>query len=239
MTYDNISPLETFEQALGDPRLRRVPRRAGRGARRRPLSRRRDRRTTSSRRRPATAATATEAATIRIEPSGMVNVYIAGGSTGNSLETTVVQLAADALGVRIEDVHTIQGDTARHGLRRRDGRQPQRVDDRRRDPRDGDDPARAHLRDRRAPARSRGRRHRARREPRARARHAVDRHLARRDRGARLLRAARAAAGRARRSRGERALHRGRAVDLGERHARVHVRGRRRDRAASRSCATS
>ena len=34
----------------------------------------------------------TEGATIRIEPSGKVNVYVAGGSTGNSLETTVVQL---------------------------------------------------------------------------------------------------------------------------------------------------
>jgi carbon-monoxide dehydrogenase large subunit len=41
-----------------------------------------------------------------------VNVYVAGGSTGNSLETTVVQLAADALGIAIEDVNTIQGDTA-------------------------------------------------------------------------------------------------------------------------------
>ena len=54
----------------------------------------------------------TEGATIRIEPSGKVNVYVAGGSTGNSLETTAVQLAADALGVDIADVHTIQGDTA-------------------------------------------------------------------------------------------------------------------------------
>ena len=58
---------------------------------------------------------ATEGATIRIEPSGKVNVYIAGGSTGNSLETTVVQLTADALGVDIEDVATIQGDTALTG----------------------------------------------------------------------------------------------------------------------------
>ena len=33
MLYDDISPLETFEQALRDPRLRRLPRRAGRGAR--------------------------------------------------------------------------------------------------------------------------------------------------------------------------------------------------------------
>jgi CO/xanthine dehydrogenase Mo-binding subunit len=59
---------------------------------------------------------ATEAATIRIEPSGKVNVYIAGGSAGNSIETTVVQLTADALGVDIEDVHTIQGDTAVTGF---------------------------------------------------------------------------------------------------------------------------
>src|SRR5207237_8719855 len=54
----------------------------------------------------------TEGATIRIEPSGTVNVYVAGGSTGNSLETAVVQLTADALGVNIADVRTIQGDTA-------------------------------------------------------------------------------------------------------------------------------
>src|SRR5207249_3382763 len=54
----------------------------------------------------------TEGATIRIDPSGKVSVYVAGGSTGNSLETTVVQLTADALGVPIEDVTTIQGDTA-------------------------------------------------------------------------------------------------------------------------------
>ncbi len=58
----------------------------------------------------------TEAATIRVEPSGKVNVYIAGGSAGNSLETTVVQLTADALGVDIGDVATIQGDTALTGF---------------------------------------------------------------------------------------------------------------------------
>jgi carbon-monoxide dehydrogenase large subunit len=54
----------------------------------------------------------TEGATIRVEPSGAVNVYVAGGSCGNSIETTVVQLVADALGVAIDDVHTVQGDTA-------------------------------------------------------------------------------------------------------------------------------
>ena len=54
----------------------------------------------------------TEGATIRIEPSGKANVYVAGGSTGNSLETAVVQLTADALGLDIADVRTVQGDTA-------------------------------------------------------------------------------------------------------------------------------
>ena len=60
----------------------------------------------------ATGHLGTEGATIRIEPTGKVNVYVAGGSTGNSIETTVVQLTADALGVDIDDVATIQGDTA-------------------------------------------------------------------------------------------------------------------------------
>ena len=54
----------------------------------------------------------TEGATIRVEPAGTVSVYVAGGSCGNSLETTAVQLVADALGVDMTDVHTIQGDTA-------------------------------------------------------------------------------------------------------------------------------
>ena len=53
-----------------------------------------------------------EGATIRVEPSGAVNVYLAGGSAGNSLETAAVQLTADALGVDIASVHTVQGDTA-------------------------------------------------------------------------------------------------------------------------------
>jgi aerobic carbon-monoxide dehydrogenase large subunit len=65
---------------------------------------------------PAWGIFGTEGATIRIEPTGTVNVYVAGGSSGNSLETTVVQLTADALGVAIEDVRTIQGDTALSGF---------------------------------------------------------------------------------------------------------------------------
>jgi carbon-monoxide dehydrogenase large subunit len=111
MTYDNISPLETFEQALEildyqafrveQAEARTVGRYLGVGM--------------SNYVEPSTpgyGSYATEAATIRVEPSGTMNVYIAGGSTGNSIETTVIQLAADSLGVRIEDVHTVQGDTA-------------------------------------------------------------------------------------------------------------------------------
>ena len=125
MTYDNISPLETFEQALAmldydafrdeQAEARAVGRYLGVG-----LSNYVEPST------PGYGAYATEAATIRIEPSGTVNVYIAGGSTGNSIETTVVQLAADALGVNIEDVNTIQGDTAVTGFGAGAAGQPQR-----------------------------------------------------------------------------------------------------------------
>ena len=111
MTYDDISPLDTFEQALEmlDYDAFRAEQAAARTAGRylgvgmsnyvEPST-------------PGFGYYATEAATIRIEPSGRVNVYIAGGSNGNSVETTVVQLTADALGVDIDDVATIQGDTA-------------------------------------------------------------------------------------------------------------------------------
>jgi carbon-monoxide dehydrogenase large subunit len=115
MTYDSISPLETFEHALElldydafraeQAAAREEGRYLGVGI--------------SNYVEPSTPGFGyygTEGATIRIEPSGTVNVYIAGGSTGNSIETTVVQLAADALGCSIDDVATIQGDTALTGF---------------------------------------------------------------------------------------------------------------------------
>jgi aerobic carbon-monoxide dehydrogenase large subunit len=111
MPYDHMDPLGTLEQALAildydafraeQARAREQGRFLGVGI--------------SCYAEPTAAGFgyyATEGATIRIEPSGKVNVYVAGGSTGNSLETTVVQLTADALGADIGDVHTIQGDTA-------------------------------------------------------------------------------------------------------------------------------
>nr|MDT0663849.1 molybdopterin cofactor-binding domain-containing protein [Micromonospora sp. DSM 115978] len=115
MTYNAISPTETFEQALEmldydafrkeQAEARAAGRYLGVGI--------------SNYVEPSTPGYGyygSEAATIRIEPSGRVNVYIAGGSAGNSIETTVVQLAADALGVNIDDVATIQGDTAVTGF---------------------------------------------------------------------------------------------------------------------------
>ena len=115
MPYDNISPAETLDQALAmldydafraeQAEARADGRYLGVGV--------------SNYVEPSTPGLGyygTEAATIRIEPSGAVNVYIAGGSTGNSIETTVVQLTADALGVNIDDVNTIQGDTAVTGF---------------------------------------------------------------------------------------------------------------------------
>jgi carbon-monoxide dehydrogenase large subunit len=111
MTYDHVTPLETFEhgiELLGYEAFRAEQAAALAEGRYLGVG-------TASYVEPSTPGFgyyATEAATIRIEPSGKVNVYIAGGSTGNSIETTVVQLTADALGVDIADVNTIQGDTA-------------------------------------------------------------------------------------------------------------------------------
>jgi carbon-monoxide dehydrogenase large subunit len=115
MTYDRISPAETLEQALDilgyeafraeQAEARAAGRYLGVGI--------------STYVEPSTPGYGyygTEGATIRVEPSGTVNVYLAGGSSGNSIETTVVQLTADALGVRITDVNTIQGDTALTGF---------------------------------------------------------------------------------------------------------------------------
>jgi carbon-monoxide dehydrogenase large subunit len=111
MPYRDITPLETFEQTLeildieAFRRAQADARAAGRylGV------------GTSTYVEPTTTGMAfygTEGATIRVEPSGKVNVYVAGGSCGNSLETAVVQLTADALGADLADVRTVQGDTA-------------------------------------------------------------------------------------------------------------------------------
>ena len=111
MPYDHVAPMDTFEQAvkiLDHEGFRKEQAEALAQGRYIGLG-------FSAYIEPTGAATghlATEGATIRMEPTGKINVYVNGGSSGNSIETTVVQLTADALGADIEDVATIQGDTA-------------------------------------------------------------------------------------------------------------------------------
>lgn len=111
MPYDHVAPNDTFEQAvkiLDHEGFRKEQREALAQGRYLGLG-------FSAYIEPTGAATghlATEGATIRIESTGKINVYVNGGSTGNSIETTVVQLTADALGADIADVACIQGDTA-------------------------------------------------------------------------------------------------------------------------------
>jgi len=55
---------------------------------------------------------AMEVATVRVGPSGKVNVLMGSTSHGHSLETTMIQVVAESLGCDIEDVTLVQGDTA-------------------------------------------------------------------------------------------------------------------------------
>jgi carbon-monoxide dehydrogenase large subunit len=109
--YDHVAPVETFEQAvkiLDHEGFRKDQADALEQGRYIGLG-------FSAYVEPTGAAMGnfgTEGATIRIEPTGKINVYVNGGSCGNSIETTVVQLTADTLGADIDDVATIQGDTA-------------------------------------------------------------------------------------------------------------------------------
>ncbi|MSQ19710.1 MAG: xanthine dehydrogenase family protein molybdopterin-binding subunit [Betaproteobacteria bacterium] len=56
--------------------------------------------------------TGTETATIRIDATGAVTAIFGVASHGQGLETTLAQIVADDLGVRMEDIRIIQGDTA-------------------------------------------------------------------------------------------------------------------------------
>ena len=111
MPYDHVAPIETLEQAvkiLDHEGFRKEQQEALAHGRYLGLG-------YSAYIEPTGAATGhlgTEGATIRMEPTGKINVYVNGGSTGNSIETTVVQLTADVLGAHIDDVATTQGDTA-------------------------------------------------------------------------------------------------------------------------------
>jgi carbon-monoxide dehydrogenase large subunit len=61
---------------------------------------------------PATPAGGWESATVKIEPSGKVTVMTGASPHGQGEETTFAQIAADELGVPIDDVIVVHGDTA-------------------------------------------------------------------------------------------------------------------------------
>jgi carbon-monoxide dehydrogenase large subunit len=54
----------------------------------------------------------TEAATVRMGPNGQVDVVTSSASHGQSLETTIAQVVADELGLKMDHVRVLQGDTA-------------------------------------------------------------------------------------------------------------------------------
>ena len=61
---------------------------------------------------PATPAGGWESATVKVEPSGTVTVLTGSSPHGQGEETTFAQIAADELGVGIDDVVVLHGDTA-------------------------------------------------------------------------------------------------------------------------------
>ena len=61
---------------------------------------------------PATPAGGWESATVKIDPTGKVTVMTGASPHGQGEETTFAQIAADELGVGIDDVLVLHGDTA-------------------------------------------------------------------------------------------------------------------------------
>jgi aerobic carbon-monoxide dehydrogenase large subunit len=61
---------------------------------------------------PATPAGGWESATVKIEPGGQVTVMTGCSPHGQGEETTFAQIAADQLGVSMDDVTVLHGDTA-------------------------------------------------------------------------------------------------------------------------------
>src|SRR5215472_14804146 len=61
---------------------------------------------------PATPAGGWESATVKIEPSGKVTIMTGACPHGQGEETTFAQIAADELGVGLDDIVVIRGDTA-------------------------------------------------------------------------------------------------------------------------------
>ncbi len=112
MPLDHVTPSETLEQAvgiIGYDEFRAEQQRAfahegrllgvGIGLYVEPTS-------------MASGSIGVETATVRVQPSGTVTVLLGTGSHGQGVETTMAQVVAEHLGVDIDDVTVVQGDTA-------------------------------------------------------------------------------------------------------------------------------
>jgi carbon-monoxide dehydrogenase large subunit len=112
MELDHVTPAETLEQAaeiLGYDEFRAEQRRAfehqgrllgvGIGLYVEPTS-------------MASGSIGVETATVRVQPGGTVTVMLGTGSHGQGIETTMAQVVAEHLGVDLDDVVVVQGDTA-------------------------------------------------------------------------------------------------------------------------------
>ena len=106
--YDAISPAETLEEAaelIGYDQFRKDQAQARAEGRLIGIG-------LSLYIEPQRGDLGTYAATIRVESSGKVTVYMGTGSHGQSIATTMSQIVADEMGVNFEDVTFVQGDTA-------------------------------------------------------------------------------------------------------------------------------
>ena len=153
MPYDHVAPMDTFEQAvkiLDHEGFRKEQAEALSQGRYIGLG-------FSAYIEPTAAATghlATEGATIRMEPTGKINVYVNGGSSGQQHRDH--RRAADGrrAGRRHRRCRHHPGRHRGDPLRRRHPGQPQRTDDGRGRQRGGHRPAQADRRDGRPPARA-------------------------------------------------------------------------------------
>ena len=175
-----------------------------------------------------------EAGEVRVHPTGSVTVFTGSHSHGQGHETTFAQVVAARLGIPIENVDIVHGDTGpravRHGHLRLALARGRRHGDRqgaRQDHRQGQE-------DRRAPARGGGGRHRVQGRQVHRGRHRPEQDV-RRDRAHRV-RAAQLSARQARAGPERDGVLRSDELHVPGRHAHLRGRDRSRRRASSRSC---
>ena len=155
MLIENVSPSETLEQAASaigyeqfradQERLRAEGRHVGIGL------------ALYVEPQPTIMVYENEPAHLRMHPDGRVDVFIGSGAHGQGLETTTAQLAAEFLGVHIDDVTVHQGDTESAPFGPGTGGSRSGPDDRRRGAGGRDPPQGQGAGHRRAPARGRAR----------------------------------------------------------------------------------